>query len=877
MVTRLDHDFKVAPGLRAPRIILVAISWSFGCCPGIFGLLVDGTMPRAIWAAAEEADRGTAENAIIRHVDLVHFTHTDFGYTDHPFVCRELEKRYLDIAIDAVLATRNGPEEGKFCWTAEGTVAVNDWWRTAAPARRDEFLEAVDSGQLDITALPFNQTPTLNRRQWQGMLHWLPEDLWLRVKPKAALQADVNGIPRAGAMALLDRDVRYLFTAINEALGGAPFKRPSAFWWKMPDGRRMLVWLGFTYPQGFYFFEPRTWRQGPVPEATDTRYRPPRPGEFLRADEASVRKAHRHLLDGLRALEAAGYAYPTLLISMTNQWRMDNDPPFPPLADFVAQWNRLGLKPTLRLTTVAVAMERLEKEIGQQIPEYAGEWPDWWANGVASGPREVAASRRAKRLVAAAESKLWGELNAAARQTVREIYQDLCLFDEHTWGYSYSIAVPYCLESLAHYNEKSRFAYRPMARAKWLLSQRVRTRLVQEGEGLYVANPCKLPFSGWITLPVTCLRDDYRALEDPSSGTRLPLDFRPGLKPYARPQSEAELTQANTAATFPDNSPGQEARFWLEKLDGNTIRRLELSTQPADSPEEPVEPEPLEPSVELDENGWPISVSWEGMNRSLFLPGLGDFLSVSVDGFAPRWIYMDIMNQRDDAQREEARKEKLVEKAAVPEAKAAVEKNSHTTSYTQALRHPRLSWATRRLELFNREPRARFTLKINRISSEAPEVFFLVFPLPCEGTPPRTSNGGLPFVPYEDQLPGSCRDYFPIDGWVHYGTENGDWLWFSRDAPLVTFGSPQVAARRTDRPQDTHRILARIFDNTWYTNFVADSHGVMEFQFDLVWRKPADGQVQMDDLAEALQVEPAVLINPGLPENPILVDRLYRP
>jgi len=61
------------------------------------------------------------------------------------------------------------------------------------------------------------------------------------------------------------------------------------------------------------------------------------------------------------------------------------------------------------------------------------------------------------------------------------------------------------------------------------------------------------------------------------------------------------------------------------------------------------------------------------------------------------------------------------------------------------------------------------------------------------------------------------------------------------------------------------------------TNFVGDSHGLMEFQFDLVWKGPADLQVPMEDLAESLQVEPAVLINPGLPESPIFMERPYRP
>ena len=147
---------------------------------------------------------------------------------------------------------------------------------------------------------------------------------------RAALQDDVNGFPRAGAMALLDRRIHYLFSGINADSGGPPLPRPSAFWWKMPDGRKLFVWLGYSYPDGFSFFNAEGWRRGPVPAATDTRYRPPRPDEILRSDEASVRKAHACLVGRVRALRAAGYRYPTLLISMTNEWRMDNDPPFPP-------------------------------------------------------------------------------------------------------------------------------------------------------------------------------------------------------------------------------------------------------------------------------------------------------------------------------------------------------------------------------------------------------------------------------------------------------------------------------------------------------------------------------------------------------------------
>jgi hypothetical protein len=97
----------------------------------------------------------------VRQLDLIHFSHTDYGFTDHPAVCRDMQVRYLDLS----LATRKLPDDARFRWTAETTVAVNDWWQAAPPARRKEFLAAVRAGQSEVAALPFNNTPFLNQDQ----------------------------------------------------------------------------------------------------------------------------------------------------------------------------------------------------------------------------------------------------------------------------------------------------------------------------------------------------------------------------------------------------------------------------------------------------------------------------------------------------------------------------------------------------------------------------------------------------------------------------------------------------------------------------------------------------------------------------------------
>ncbi len=811
----------------------------------------------------------------VQQLDLIHFSHTDYGFTDHPAVCRDMQRRYLDIALDTALATRSLPDEARFRWTAETTVAVNEWWQAATPARRRDFLRALQAGQLEVTALPFNNTPFLNRDQWQVMTHWLPEELWRQFKPQAAVQNDVNGFPRAGAKALLDRGVPYLFSGINSDSGGPPLPRLTPFWWKQPDGRRLFVWMSLTYGDGFFFFETEEWRRGPLPLAADARFRPPRKGDILKTDEASLRRAHEQCLRRLREFErGGGYRYPVMAVSMTSMWRYDNDPPFPPLSDFVAAWNKLGLKPKLRLTTVTQAMKELEQVAGKSAAEYEGEWTDWWANGTMCAPREVAASRFAKRSLTAAQSPVWGPIEDSTRARINELTRDLCLFDEHTWGSGMSVGQPYSLDAQGQWNEKARLAWRPMALAEWLLGQRARTRLSGQAEGLWLANSASAPFSGWATMIASCLRDDYRSVVDASSGGRAKLYFESGPQ-WGRPQKPDDLSPEDVSATFPDQVPNRFARFWVQNLAPESVKRFELSKGSAEEPTSGAQQD-VAPIVNVDKHGWPTEATWRGMKKPLFTTGLGDFVSVKVNAFAPRWALQDIWHA-EPSKKQQLQKGKLEVITATAAAKTTVEETPYTIRFTQKLEHPRLKWATRQLEIWKGEPRARLTFRLNRISSFDPELLSIVHPIPCDGTLPRVSSGGMTFTPFTDQFPGTCRDYFAIDGWAHYATDDGHWLWVTRDAPLITFDGPHPKSHLTEPPPRTGRILAIVYDNFWYTNFQGDSPGVMEFQFDLIWRNAMVGDDEAEKFADALVSDPVMVINPSMPENSSFMKHLFRP
>ena len=143
------------------------------------------------------------------------------------------------------------------------------------------------------------------------------------------------------------------------------------------------------------------------------------------------------------------------------------------------------------------------------------------------------------------------------------------------------------------------------------------------------------------------------------------------------------------------------------------------------------------------------------------------------------------------------------------------------------------------------------------------------------GALPTIGVGGVPFIPYQDQLPGSCRDYFALDGWASYATSDGNWLWVSRDAPLVTFGGPHVLEKLAGTPAEPNRIFSALLDNIWFTNYYADPNGVMEFQYDLVWSESKWNDAAA--VAETLETDPVVLINPAAREHPAIMEDLFRP
>ncbi|HEY5585746.1 MAG TPA: hypothetical protein VIK78_14820 [Ruminiclostridium sp.] len=821
----------------------------------------------------------------IKFIDIVHHSHTDFGFTDHPLKARELQKEYVGMALDIIKETSTKQLGEKFYWTAETLIPIYDWWKENEEEQRQELLEAVKSGQFGIMGMAFNVTSFLNEDEWDKVLNWIPEELWDKLKPIACMQNDINGMPTAAVMKAIKKGLNYMWIGPNTYNAVPPFATPSAFKWRMPDGNSMFVWLNSGYCDGYFMFN-ENWRQGPVPFASDLRYRKPEKDDVWRSDEKSVLEAHEKCLRNIKLLEGVvgdetsqkaakdgftlnrvygGYENERLLVSVTGQWRVDNDPPFKSIIEFVSKWNQLELKPELRLTTADQAMKDLEKEIGYRLPERTGEWVDWWANGTTSSPVEVAISRKAKRILTAIKSPVFGEMSGEEQNYEDHILRNLCMFDEHTYGSWESIASPFAISTRIMAAEKNIYCYRAFADAESLLADRSRKDYNFLDYGIYVINSSSIATSGWVELPVNCLRGEYAYVRNTSNGEISQIYFDEGVESFRRPESPDHFSVENISYTFSDKVPRQKIRFWMGEVQPCSRVYFELLnlaefevTNKIFSVDENVVDRP-QYILEKDQKGWPCSICWGSRKIPLFEEALGDFLSYEPQGFAPRWIMKDIFNTDDTKERMEKREKYLRIVQAEYKDMTQQEETAFTKSFYQTFSHPSLDFGYRKLTIYKNEPRIRLKIKISRKSSMQPEIFYLKFKLPCEGVIPRVSNGGNSFRPEIDQLQGSCMDYYAIDSWVHYKTKNGNWIWASADAPLITFEKPNAVARLEKLPQKTDQLLSMVFDNTWDTNFACDSHGIMEFNYDLVWKENIECN-QIEQLVQGLTMEPVVMV-----------------
>ncbi len=343
-------------------------------------------------------------------VFLVNHSHTDIGFTHTYRDCIRVHVKNLRLALEAIEATADWPDESRMRWTVESAWQLQHYLR-AYPQDRDRIARAVRGGWLEIEALYIHSYfDILSREQLVRSLSFAERTRHeLDIPITSAMICDVPGCAWSLVDLFAQSGISYLAMAPNNFI--APFhaqttlQRP--FRWQGPAGNRVLTW--YTADPSWAYIEGA--RLG-----------------FWDSYSAVREKLPERLAD----LEAAGYPYAAVQFQLGS----DNRPLRLLPATIAREWNARYLSPRIEIATTSQFFRHMESRYAEQFPVESGEWQSSWSETTLHYPHEAALSRRNHHTLAEWQgfAAIAGWLNEAYEPPLTAIddtFDASLLFDEH--------------------------------------------------------------------------------------------------------------------------------------------------------------------------------------------------------------------------------------------------------------------------------------------------------------------------------------------------------------------------------------------------------------------------------------------------------------
>ncbi|MBW8683609.1 glycoside hydrolase family 38 N-terminal domain-containing protein [Chitinophaga rhizophila] len=713
-------------------------------------------------------------------VYLLPHSHVDIGYTNVQEKVMRLHMNNIDEAIKIAQRTKDYPPDARYKWNTEAFWVVDHYLAAADEDKKKAFWEAVKKGWINIDGAYANiNTSITDSRQLMQMFHTAVKTARQQgINITTMFQGDVPGASWGLASQADITGIRYFWGAPNadDRIGLSPAWRDRPFYWQSPGKQQLLYWQSEPYSIGYRLKGSKIPNFFTVEDPTP--YYTGHPSDnFL----------NPYLFDYLAALDRKKFPYNMTIMT----WAMsDNAPIDPELPDAVKAWNERYTSPRLIITSVKQFFTDFEAAYADKIPVVAGDYTEYWTDGIASAARETGYNRIASETLQQADA-IWALRNKPAypATTIDTAWNNILLFNEHTWGAHNSISHPDDPKAISQWNYKQSFARKGREQSAALLTAATGGQSVADAVDIY--NTIADMRTALAIIPA----DQSKAgdLVRDSQGRKIPSQrLSTGelavLVQHIAPYSKQRYTIHAGKAYAPVKS--RVAGYTLQ----NDLYKVSLDERTGNI------------SL-LERSGVAYNLADSaGLNRYSYLPG--DSLE-KVQYASPVKIRIKENGP-------------LVVSAVVD----ATAPGAH--SLTSEVR---LTAGVDRVEIINTLDKKLVTAK---------EGVHFAFPFNIAGAQIRYSIPWGSVNAEADQLQYANRNWYAAQRWVDVSNQHYGVTWSTPDAPLFEIGTQTSAgmvgglhnpAQWISFTEQRPAIFSWVMNNLWHTNFRHAQEGVTTFRY----------------------------------------------
>ena len=755
----------------------------------------------------------------VKEILVMHHSHMDIGYTHSQPMLWELQREFLDKALESIEETKTLSKNAQLRWTSEVTSQIMHWLKFASDAQKDKLREYIKEERFGISGLEYNTTPLCTSDELMYQLKhvkYLNKEFSANIK--TVHQHDVNGIPWGLVDIMLDAGIELLVMGINCHYGQAAAERPSVFKWKSPSGREIFVMNGNHYTM--------------FDQITDV---------YL----GNIDVMKERIDSYFEYLNKINYKHDFLYLTAANApVNYDNSPPNTKTAEIIHQWNEKYETPAIRYVTPNMLLEKIKTIPDSELLTHSGDWTDYWNFGCSCTAHETKVNANAKSKLKTAEMiSTVNEKDAKIKSELTDrIKQNLVLYDEHTWGAFNSID-PDNDYVRTQDNIKKNYAYVGHELAEYFLINELEELASNPHSsdnqyGVLVVNPSPLKNKSYFEIPEWWQKEGKR-----HRTARLSWHNR---NPHGLPSSKyGPIEMEPYSWKFFNFDVLPKAEKQTEVIYGEDKKVSEIQRLNRDETEELVEGYNFIESpfhrLEYDENtGRILSLvdkqrKWEVLDKKSkytffqFVRQTADKLTNgNRTAFFSRNIELekyDISGWQTDWQPKYETANELISCKIIelPEG----------VSLHLKFKAPGVEYLEQKITFLKDSPIIKLNVEMKKLDYKDPESIYFTFPLNLkEGWKNHFDSAGIICELDKEQLDKSCKGWQTAETFSSIHNKELGAALICPDAPMVmagdfNFGRLYLEIERNQNPM----LIAWPVCNYWDTNFIASQPGMMKFSY----------------------------------------------